>query len=299
MISKLQRLSILHVLFTINGVLAQLPLIDFDRMGTVGIAGAFSGLGFANSSSFSFDPSASTLLSRSTDGSLTPVASTNTGGRIVAGCSLNDDFYFAGSFSSVDKTSVSNVASYNPTTNSFSNLNGGLDHEVDALHCDQSTGQVWAGGAFHAPVSMSSNTAFKGGVAIFDTKKNQWIPAPFGGLDGAAATVRSIVPSSSGSSLYFGGSFFTEFKSNTTTFNGTNNPNVPFSIGATPFSSSLVPIPLNPPTTQITASPSTSQPGFSNISDILCPSGPDGPSSFQQQVVSDSVIRLFKVVVVL
>lgn len=279
MISKFQRLAFLYVLFTINVVFAQLPLIDFNRMGTVGIAGAFSGLDLAANSSFPFDSTAATLLSRSADGSLVPIASTESGGRLVTGCFLDENFYFAGFFSLIEKTSVNNVASYNPSTRSFSNLNGGLDNEVSTLYCDESVGQVWAGGVFHRPVSASGSGEFKGGVAIFDIKQNQWLPPPFGGLQGASSKVQAIVPNPSNSSLYFSGSFITEFKSNATISNGTNNPNVPASIGATPFSSSLVPIPLTPPTTQVDASPSTTQPGFSNISNILCPAGPDGPGN--------------------
>ena len=42
--------------------LASVPLVDFDRMGTVGLAGAFAGLGiFDNSSALSFDASTSSL----------------------------------------------------------------------------------------------------------------------------------------------------------------------------------------------------------------------------------------------
>ncbi|GJJ06441.1 hypothetical protein Clacol_000633 [Clathrus columnatus] len=284
MISELQRLLpffvlFFYVFFTNKGVAAQLPLIDFDRMGTVGIAGEFSGLDFANNSTFSFDSATSTLLSRSADGSLIPIASTNTGGRIITGCSLDGVFYLAGSFSSIDGMSTNNVASYNPSTGSFSNLGGGLDGQVDALHCDQLTGQIWTGGAFQFPTSMPNNNQFKGSVAIFDVKQNTWLPPPFGGLRGGSSRVQSIIPNFSGSSLYFSGSFIIDFKSNATVFNGTNNPNVPFSVGATAFSSSLVPIPLTPPSTQIEASPSTSQPGFSNISNILCPAGPDGPGN--------------------
>jgi hypothetical protein len=61
--------------------------------------------------------------------------------------------------------------------------------------------------------------------------------------------------------------------------NTTNNPNVPFSSGATPFSSSLVPIPLQAAQIEIDASPSSTDPQFSNIQNILCPAGPDGPGN--------------------
>ena len=62
-----------------------------------------------------------------------------------------------------------------------------------------------------------------------------------------------------------------------TTPENTNNPGIPFSIGATPFSSSLVPIALMGAGIQIEASPSNPRPQFSNVSNILCPAGPDSP----------------------
>ena len=70
--------------------------------------------------------------------------------------------------------------------------------------------------------------------------------------------------------------FITSFQGNgSITLNGTNNPNVPYSDGATPFSSSLVPLPLQ--NSQIEGSPSSSNPSFSDISNLLCLSGADGP----------------------
>ncbi|KAG1883988.1 hypothetical protein F4604DRAFT_1979649 [Suillus subluteus] len=78
-------------------------------------------------------------------------------------------------------------------------------------------------------------------------------------------------------SLFFAGSFLTSFAANATALNNTNNPNIPYSPGATPFSSSLVPVPLEG--AQILGQPSSSNPQFSNIPNILCPAGPDGPGN--------------------
>ncbi|KAG1838694.1 hypothetical protein F4604DRAFT_1995599 [Suillus subluteus] len=78
-------------------------------------------------------------------------------------------------------------------------------------------------------------------------------------------------------SLFFAGSFLTSFATNATALNNTNNPNIPYSPGATPFSSSLVPVPLEG--AQILGQPSSSNPQFSNIPNILCPAGPDGPGN--------------------
>ncbi|KAG1884091.1 hypothetical protein F4604DRAFT_1980010 [Suillus subluteus] len=78
-------------------------------------------------------------------------------------------------------------------------------------------------------------------------------------------------------SLFFAGSFLTSFATNATALNNTNNPNIPYSPGAMPFSSSLVPVPLEG--AQILGQPSSSNPQFSNIPNILCPAGPDGPGN--------------------
>ncbi|KAL5528412.1 hypothetical protein ACEPAF_7548 [Sanghuangporus sanghuang] len=247
---------------------AALPKVDFDRMGNVGIAGSFAGLDLFHNNSLSFDPTTSSLLSRASDGSLSLLGSTEAGGKINSACALGDTLFIAGSFSSLNGTSASNVASYIPSQGLFSALgSGGPNGEVKAIFCDSTNKKIWVGGSFSSPGSA---------VAVWDTSSNSWSPPPFGGLSGAAAEVLSITTNSSATSLFFAGSFVTTFGSNTT-INDTNNPNVPFSAGATPFSSSLVPIPLEG--TDITASPSTDDSQFSNISNILCPSGDDGPGS--------------------
>jgi hypothetical protein len=243
--------------------------VDFDRMGTVGLVGTFAGLDFFNSSSanVSFDPSTSTLLSRSADGSLTRIASTDAGGLVSAGCAIGNTYYLAGNFSSIGNATASNVASYNPSSGTFSALGkGGPNGPVSALYCDSDRNKLWAGGHFSSPASA---------VAVWDTKASSWSAPPFGGLTGAAAEVLSITTNDSQASLFFAGSFVASFNGNGSVLNTTNNPNVPFSQGATPFSSSLVPVPLE--AAQVQGSPSSSDASFSNIQNILCPSGNDGP----------------------
>ena len=259
----------LIALLVLDVVSANVPLIDFDRMGAVGLVGAFAGLGISNSSSpsVSFDPSTSTLLSRSPDGSLTPIASTNEGGTVSAGCAIGSTYYIAGNFSAIDNTTASNVASYDASSQSFSALGtGGPNGNVNALFCDATHNKLWVGGQFTSPASA---------VAIWDVKASSWSAPPFGGLAGGGAEVSSITTNSSQASLFFAGSFIATFQGSASALNTTNNPNVPFSQGATPFSSSLVPIPLE--NAQIQGSPSSSDPSFSSIQNILCPSGNDGP----------------------
>ncbi|KAJ3794740.1 cortical protein marker for cell polarity-domain-containing protein [Lentinula aff. detonsa] len=238
-------------------------------MGKVGLAGAFSGLDLFQNNSHTFDSTTSTLLQRASNGTLSPLASTNSGGRISAGCTLDDSFYFAGSFSSIGSTSASNIASYTPSSGKFLVLgSNGPNGEVDAVFCDAKNKKVWAGGSFTSPGAA---------VAVWDTSSNTWSKPPFNGLTGAEGRVLSITSNSSGSSLFFAGSFITSFQGNGTVLNSTNNPNVPFSPGASPFSSSLVPIPLQG--AQIVGSPSSTEADFSNITNILCPSGSDGPGN--------------------
>ncbi|KAI9067122.1 hypothetical protein FKP32DRAFT_1588934 [Trametes sanguinea] len=253
-----------------HAVSASSPLVDFDRMGKVGLAGAFAGLDVvSNSSSVTFDPSTASLLARSADGSLSKVASTNAGGSILAGCAIGDVYYVAGNFSSIGGTSASNIASYSTSSGSFSALgSNGPNGVVRALYCDASRKQVWAGGQFSSPGAS---------VAVWDTASSSWSAAPFGGLTGAAAEVFSITPNSSQSSLFFSGSFIASFGNGSIALNGTNNPNVPFSSGATPFSSSLVPVPLE--NASVDAGPSSSDSQFSNAQNILCPAGADGPGN--------------------
>ena len=254
----------------INHAFAILPRVDFDRMGTVGLTGTFAGLDiFRNSSPpTTLDPSTSSLFVRSTDGALTYLASTNSGGHIAAGCSLGDVLYLAGSFSSINGTSATNVASYTPASGAFASLGSNAPNaQVDTIFCDPKDGKVWMGGSFTSPGHA---------VAVWDPKSGLWSTPPFVGLAGAQSRVFSITTNSSDSSIFFAGSFITTFQeTGSSTSNQTHNPNIPFSAGATPFSSSLVPIPLD--NAQVIGSPSSSDPRFGDIQSILCPSGQDGP----------------------
>jgi hypothetical protein len=273
MISTIPSFGLIPLLFVLfsHVAFAALPQVDFDRMGKVGLAGTFAGLDiFQNSSSSAaFDPATSTLLSRSSAGALSYLASTNAGGSILAGCALGDLFYLAGSFSSIGSISANNIASYTPSSGAFAAVgSNGPNGEVNALFCDGNNNKVWAGGYFTSP-GLS--------VAVWDVKSSSWSKPPFSGLSGAEARVLSITSNASQSSIFFAGSFVTSYQGSAVALNDTNNPNVPFSAGATPFSSSLVPVPLAD--AQVDGGPSSSDPQFSNITNVLCPSGADGPGN--------------------
>lgn len=247
-------------------VVTAFPQVDFERMGSVGLAGAFAGLDLFQNSSVSFDPTTSTLLSRSSDGFLTRIASTNSGGSILAGCTLGDAFYLAGYFSSIDGVPATNVASYTPSSSSFASLGSNSPNgQINALFCDSQQQIIWVGGNFSSP---------GGSIATYNPNTKSWSSPPFGGITGLQAQVTSITTNSSDASLFFAGSFLTSFGNGNATLHGVNNPNVPFSTGASPFSSSLVPIPLG--NAQVEGSPSSTTSGFDNINNVLCPAGPDG-----------------------
>lgn len=252
-----------------------LPKVDFERMGKVGVAGPFAGIDLYNSNQSpqqqtTFDPTTSTLFLRAQDGGLTPIGSTNTGGRVAAGCSIGNVFYVGGTFTTLGGTNTANVAAYSSSTNKVAQLaDGGLNGPVTALHCDQKNGVLWVGGSFHAPTTGNA-AGFAGSVATYNPSSNAWSAPPFAGLSGG---VNAIVPTTDNSALLFGGSFVTSYGNNTNTTSVTN-PNVPTSSGATTFSSSLVPFPLA--NASIDASPSSALPGLGNITNILCPAGPDG-----------------------
>jgi len=265
---------------------AALPSVDFERMGKVGLAGSFAGLDLlvqdAAESPFAgvpLDPSTSTLFSRSLEGGLTRLGSTNQGGAIRAGCALDNTFFFAGTFDSFQGTQAKNIASYSPSTGLFNALGGsgaGVDGPVNALYCDEKNKLVWVGGSFDAPTTGGD---YVGAVAVFSPSSNSWSAPAFGGLQGGSGAVWSISANSAASSLYFTGSFLAAFEGNGTQINvnGTGNPSVPISSGATTFSRSLVPIDISG--ANITAGPSSPREAFSDIFNILCPKGDDGPNN--------------------
>jgi hypothetical protein len=247
-------------------VLGALPQVDFDKMGKVGLAGSFAGLDIlGNNASVAYDPASASILARSPDGALARLGATNDQGVVSASCTLGDTVYFAGNFSAVDGTQAANVVAFTPESGSFASVgSNGPNGHVYSLYCDEKNNKLWAGGKFTSPARA---------VAVWDGKA--WSAPPFGGLVGGAAEVLSITTNASAASLFFAGSFLTSFATNVSVpLNNTNNPNVPYSAGATPYSSSLVPVPLGG--AQVVGSPSTSQSGFSNIENILCPAGADG-----------------------
>ncbi|OCF43550.1 hypothetical protein I317_02567 [Kwoniella heveanensis CBS 569] len=277
---------------------ASLPQVDFSKMGSVGLGGAFSGLDWYSSDS-PFTPSSSSSASSSTsfstngdtlfyqrgDGVFRPLGSTNAGGVINALCwssqgsSTNGTLYLGGAFSSISGTNSANVASFDLSSSSFSALGSGLSGNVNTLYCDDGNQEIWFGGSFDAPTGSGGN------VALWSTSSSAWSAPAFGGLNGV---VQSITPSSNGSSLYFGGNFTTVYVSNSSSLlNTTSMTNstagdiisIPYaSTNTTTVGTSgyFTPLTISASATesgdyQIHAGPSTSQEGYGSTDGLLCP----------------------------
>lgn len=260
-----------------------LPMIDFQRMGTVNLGGAFSGLDwfseqspFAASSSSSagtsFSATSDTIVTQSPDGVFTVVAATNAGGTINALCYSSKDgmLYAAGNFTQVASTSASNIIAYSLSSKQFTALQSGLPGTVDTLWCDDDHQEVWAGGVFPAPEGSHGAN-----VARWDTKSKQWADVPFGGLNGR---VGSISPNSDGSSLYFGGEFTTQYADSTnSTYTLLRSiPNAPNNTITTGKSGFLTPFTIPAAASQwsgldINAGPPTSNSQFGDASVLVCP----------------------------
>lgn len=264
-----QRRALLLVLTaSIATCIAQvdLPNIDFGALGTVGVVGSFAGLSFydVENAAVSYAPTSVTIVSRSSTGELRQIGATNEGGNVSAMCQTpSGSLYIGGIFTSIHGVSASNIASYDPATDTFAALGAGLDGEVRALSCDDTT--VYAGGDFNGP---AGDAAFAGNVGMWSVATSSWAPLPFAGLNGP---VETIMPSEDKRSLFFGGSFSTVF-SNSSSSASLPSSNASASIPS--LGSSLVPISLN--ASDYWASPTTYTSGFGRPEYTFCPRHGDG-----------------------
>lgn len=195
------------------------PSIDFDALGAVGVAGAFSGLEIWSQSDSSlnpansYNPGASTIIQRSSNGTLTQLNATQPGGSIKAVCARSKapgTVFVGGNFTQIAGVNVSNVASYDPGTQVWDGVGGGIDGVITSLFCGDDF--VIVGGNFTAPTSVRNvtTTRYHGNVAAWNYTSKAWQPLDFGGLNG---TVTTMVPGVNASSVRFGGEFDTQFVS--------------------------------------------------------------------------------------
>ncbi|PWZ02155.1 hypothetical protein BCV70DRAFT_198438, partial [Testicularia cyperi] len=271
------------------------PSIDFDLLGAVSIAGAFAGIeiwnqtGSTTSPNATYDANASTLLSRAANGTLSKLSATEDGGTIRAICQMRSSpntVFVGGDFFSIGGTSVSNIAAYDPSTRKFSNLAGGLDGSVRTVYCDDEHQQLVVGGIFNGPVDGRTDR-YLGNVAMWDVARTAWNPVDFGGLNG---TVHTIVAGGNSSLVRFGGQFDTRFASM-----GVNGSQSGTNTSASSLTAALTPLSLGQ--VEFVGGPSSSDAGYSNPAQILCPQGADGSGNsylFQDGAEGRLTARAFR-----
>ncbi|TKY86439.1 hypothetical protein EX895_004588 [Sporisorium graminicola] len=276
--------------------IANFPSIDFDLLGAVSIAGSFAGIelwnqtGSSASPNATYDSAASSLLSRANNGSVTFISATEQGGSIRAICQMQSSpntVFVAGNFFSIGGTSVSNIASYNPASNTFDDMAGGLDGTVRTLFCDNDHQQLIVGGSFSGPVNAKTDR-YLGNVAQWDVAASAWSPVDFGGLDG---TVNTITAGGNNSLVRFGGSFDTRFAS----MGGPNGSSSGTNTSASSLTAAFTPLSLGQ--VEFVGGPSSRDTGFDNPAQILCPQGPDGSGNsylFEDGVDGRLTARAFR-----
>lgn len=266
---------------------------DFSRMGTVALAGSFTGIDLWTGAEPTFGTgTADSLVVWRTTGE--DVVSTNDGGRIRATCMMGGTYYVAGEFDQLGNatrtTSINGIAACT-SDGTLQPLGQGINGTIHTLWCDSTTQHVWVGGEFTSPVGEQGD-AYKGNVAVWDVGAKEWHSPAFGGLNGI---VQVIQQGWEPGQLLFGGEFTTRLavgnttnSTNTTTItNGTSQakggvwlnsstsslPSAPLGTLGTNDSTYLSPIPLLTPISKIDGGPSASDGTHADPRSLLCAGG--------------------------
>jgi hypothetical protein len=225
--------------------------LNLENLGRVGLAGDFSGISLyqfegQNENGFSTNGSQS-VLARFPNGGFATLASADAG--IQAMCSFvmqngaMAGVVVGGNFTSLGGMESQGAALFNQNTSAITPLTG-LSGQVSALLCDEATNTVYVGGSFKG--ANSTNAIAWVGTA-------GWTNLPFSGFNGP---VTSITKASNGH-IIFGGSF--------TGLGNATGPSLP--------DQQII----NISNGNITSGSSTSTPGFSDPTNIVCKtSGTDG-----------------------
>ncbi|MCJ1391694.1 hypothetical protein MMC18_004559 [Xylographa bjoerkii] len=227
--------------------------LDLSQLGRVAIAGDFDAISLytfqqQNENSFSTNGSQS-LLTQMPNGDFATLASADASIETMCPFVMNDGtlvgIVVGGNFTSLGGVEAQGVALYNITTAEITPLPG-LSGSVSALYCDPTTSTVFVGGEFTG--ANSTNAVAWVGTA-------GWTNLPFAGFNGPIQTINKAP----NGNILFGGSF-------TGLGNASGIPDVP---------DQQV---INLSTANITAGGSSSTPGFSDPTNIVCStSGESGP----------------------
>ncbi|OLL22935.1 Polarized growth protein rax2, partial [Neolecta irregularis DAH-3] len=221
------------------------PQIAYSSLGRISLTGAFAGLSiYTDTRQLQLSQPATTdgLYTQLADGTFVPVAATD--GKINSVCSIDNDLYVGGNFTTIAGVSAHNIALW--SSNSWAALDSGLLGIVNSLLCDSNNKVVTIGGDFQM-LNSSNVVNWKIGTG--------WRKLPFGGFDGPVYSIAQ----GDGQTRIFGGRF-------DSTGNGSN---VILTSAQT----------VNIQTANISADGSTSLTGFSSPSNIICPSAQDTPGS--------------------
>lgn len=260
------------------------PKIDFEALGNTIIAGNFAGLsiydGSTGRNATATSGQGQSLLGRSANGQLNILGTTNDGdgGSISALCQTTGDnqlVYLGGSFTSIGGVEAANVASFDPSTNSFAALGSGVDGAIQSVYCDNDANLLYVGGDM------------TGSFASWDVSSSTWT-VPTLSINELNGPVTSIESAGSGSdrSILLGGSFTYSISNST---GESANTSAVQSLG-----SSLTPISLNTPRSYTWAGPARSD--SAEPEEVFCPSG-DGLTGTTWLAADDTaaifVVRLY------
>ncbi|CAK7225581.1 hypothetical protein SBRCBS47491_005937 [Sporothrix bragantina] len=218
--------------------------VDLSSLGSIGIAGDFSGISlfeFEEQSQGSIAANGSEgLLARLPNSAFATVLTTDAS--IMSMCSyvLQDGtdagVVLGGNFTSLGSQQATGIALFNPNTSAVTTMPG-LQGQVNAVYCDPTDNAIFVGGNFIGPNSTN---------AIRWNHSSGWTALPFAGFNGP---VTSITKASNGH-IIFGGSF-----------TGLGNASTP-----TQQDEQII----NIASANITATNSASTAGFSDPSNIVC-----------------------------
>lgn len=170
--------------------------LDLSNLGSVGIAGDFSGISLYEFEGQVGKPRSNngseSILAPLPNGALASVVSSDAS--IRAMCVLKDrGVVLAGNFTSLDGTQSTAIAMFNATDSKVTPMNG-IQGEINALYCDNDSDTVYMGGSFKG--SNSTNAiSWKGDTG--------WSNLPFAGFNGPV----SAITKASNGHIIFGGSF--------------------------------------------------------------------------------------------
>ena len=242
---------ILPTVGAVNFTTVSSPNLDLSGLGRVALTGDFDSISlytYQGQSENAFNTNGSqSLLTQLPNGAFTTLFTSDA--YILAMCPYKlrngslAGIVVGGNFTRLGPSQVQGATLYDPNSNSVQPLSG-LTGSVNALLCDQETGNVYVGGDFHGANSTN---------AVVWAGEQGWTDMPFQGFNGP---VNAITKAPDGN-IIFGGNF-----------SGLGNTTTPAAKDQQV---------INLSSANISASPSTDTDGFSDPKNIVCKTeGQDG-----------------------